>query len=738
MMSALRQTALAAVLAASLFATPAVAQQAPSEDAVYDVYARFRDDPQITIERLENGLWRARLPLAALRSKQGAIRLYGAKATEDVSFAIAPQANVQSARLILRHVSGRAQEGSKPQLRLGLNGRFIAQVDGVTERAAAVNEIVIDPSILMSGFNTLRIDAVQRYTYGCQDPDAAELWTDIDTSRSYVEIIYARHPFAGSLADLGALVTAGVGGVDQLGILVGDGEMNEDTLRWGTIASQAVANRLAYRLPSISRVAAATLSANAGGADLIAIGTPDQLAGLAPAGLANLKGDDSWLSVSRSPADPSHFLIVAAGRTPAAIDGAVRALAAANFPLSDTSSVMLSPSELPLGALVAKKQQLRAGAKYAFRDLGLAETSLLGEERGEIDLDFELPADMRFRSKSEVVLVLDFAYGAGLDDNSVVNILVNNEFQRAIRLTNPAGEVTPGYKLSLSPDAFRPGHNKVAFEVELSTETQGECAARSMRHLAFVMKDTSTITLPDADRYVELPNLALLSESGFPYAGIGEEPFAIQAGDRSDDTAAAVWTLGAKLGQINGTVFTEAEFGFGLGLDGMHTLVVGPRTALDGFLPAEVRLSGQVTATATGGKDGRESIFTQNYKTTDLGDNGLLIEGRSPQHAGRLVTVVTAESGSQLVASTRSLVQPSHWSQLKGGAAVWRENAATVVTQAPTEIFKIGQVRPGEMARMKSGRSPWRWILTIGAILFALASALALIARYMRDRMNEK
>jgi len=83
-------------------------------------------------------------------------------------------------------------------------------------------------------------------------------------------------------------------------------------------------------------------------------------------------------------------------------------------------------------------------------------------------------------------------------------------------------------------------------------------------------------------------------------------------------------------------------------------------------------------------------------------------------------------------------VQPSHWTQLHGSAAVWRSNAATIVTQAPVATFEIGNMKPAELARMKTGQASWRWILTIGAILFALASVLALIARYMRDRMNEK
>lgn len=731
MISSLRATALAIAMLAAPLVSPALAQEAPSDDAVYDVYARFRDDPQVTTVHLENGLWRARLPLAALRPEPGAIRLNGATATEVISFAVAPQADVQSARLILRHASGRAQEGAKPQLRLDLNGRFIAQVDGVTERAAAINEIVLDSALVQSGFNTLRIDAVQRYTFGCQDPEAAELWTDVDTSRSYVEIVYARRNFAGSLADLNALITAGVGGVDTLGILVGDGEMNAETLRWGMIASQAIANRLAYRLPAISRFETATLRDMAREADLVAIGTPEQLVAIAPIGLADLNGEDSWLSISPSPADPSRFLIIASGRTRVAIEGAVRALAAGDFPLSDTNAIILTPAEVPTGAILPGTLPLQPDAKYAFGVLGLGNTSILGQRRGEILLDFELPADMRFPDKSEVLLSLDFAYGAGLDETSVVNIVVNDQFQRAIRLPNPDGEVTPGYQISLSTAALRPGRNQVIFQVELSTKAEGECSSRSMRHLAFVLKDTSTLSLPPADRFVTLPDLALLAESGFPYTGLQPEKFSIRAADTGSDTAAAVWTLGAKLGQIHGTVFNNTDFGFGLDLPDSHAFIVGARPALDGFLPSELRMSTQLTG---GAGDG----FTRDFRSVDLGDNGLLVAGQSSQHPGRLVTLVTAESGPQLVASARSLVQSSHWTQLKGGAAVWRSNAATIMTQEPGATFEIGKMNPAEMARMQTGRASWRWILTIAAILFALASGLALIARYMRDRMNEK
>lgn len=719
----LRLAAVAAAIALSLTA-PADARQTASGEAAIDIYARYRDNPHVTTEQFENGLWRARLPLAALRSGQGAIRLGGASAGEAISFAIAPQADVRDARVVLRHVSGRAQEGMRPQLRLGMNGQFIGQLDGVTERAAAINEIILDPETLRHGYNTLRIDAVQRYTLDCQDNDAAELWTEIDTSRSYVEITYSRRALAVTLADLGAVISGGVGGVERLGILAAGPD--EDALRWGAMAAQAAGNRLGYRLPEISMLSSLATDAGGEGRDMIAIGTPQQLAAYAPAGLADIGETDSWLSIGPSPADPTHFLIIASGRTPEAIEGALRTLASQGFPLSAAPSAIIPQAEVPLTILSSRRLPLRPDARYVFRDLGLDGVSVLGHEHGGARLSFALPADVRFRQKDNVVLMLDFAYGAGLDKRSVVNILVNDSFERAVRMTNADGEVVPGYEVELRAGSFRPGWNNIDFQIELSSPVQGACVARKSRNLAFTLNGTSTLTLPQAGQYAELPNLALLQEAGFPFTGLEREPIAIRAVDAAPETMASVWTLAARLGQINGTVFTEVDFGIGLELPDANLILVGARPQLGGFLPLQ-----KLVLPETAG-------FSRELNLVDLGDNGLLVEGESPGHKGRLVMLVTAETDQQLLSSVRSLVQPSHWSQLRGGAAVWRANAATVVSTAADTTFTIGDKSLREGARRAATNATWAWIASIAAILFAMAAGLALIARYMRKRINGK
>ncbi|WP_213270634.1 cellulose biosynthesis cyclic di-GMP-binding regulatory protein BcsB [Hyphomonas sp.] len=716
--------AIAATLALSLGQAPAYARQPVAEEATLDIYARYRENPRVSTERLENGLWRARLPLAALRAGPGAIHLAGSYASEEVSFAVAPQADIKEARVILRHVSGRSQQGQSPQIRLGMNGQFIGQLDGVTERAAAINEVVLDPLMLRAGYNALRIDAVQRYTLDCQDNSAAELWTEIDTSRSYVEIIYARPQFAATLADLGAVVSAGVGGVDKLGILTPGADA--ETLRWGALASQAVGNRLGYRLPDISMLSALGRDSDGDGQDVIAFGTPQQLAGLAPAGLAALREGDSWLSIGPSPADPSRFLIIAAGHTPEAIEGALRTLASDGFPLSATPSAIIKASDVPGAVASGGRLPLRADSRYVFRDIGLDGAAVLGQEQGSARLSFALPADVRFDADEDAILMLDFAYGAGLDDRSVVNILVNGAFERAVRLTNSDGEVVPGYEVELPASSLRPGWNSVDFQVELSSPQQGACAAGNARNLAFTLKGTSTLTLPPAGQFAELPNLALLREAGYPFTGLEDAPMTIRAADASAETMASVWTLAARLGQINGTVFTETDFGIGLDLPDANTLLVGARPQLGGFQPLQT-----LKLPEAGG-------FSRQLNLVDLGDNGLLAGGESPAHDGRLVMVVTAETDAQLLASVRSLVEPSHWSQLNGGAAVWRENAATLVWAQADAGFTLGRSPSVERLRIAGLSGSWAWIFSIATILFAMAAGLALIARHMRKQIGGK
>lgn len=157
---------------------------------------------------------------------------------EDLSFALAPQADIKSVRLVLRHATSRAQASTSAHLRLSLNSQFAAQLDAATGLTAGAMDSVSIVGGFKPGFNTLGFEAVQRYTFDCQDPTADELWTEIDTERSSLEVSYQRRKFAWTLADLDRFLSPGVGGVEHLTIVTAAGEPRATHLE--ALSTQAV------------------------------------------------------------------------------------------------------------------------------------------------------------------------------------------------------------------------------------------------------------------------------------------------------------------------------------------------------------------------------------------------------------------------------------------------------------------------------------------------------------------
>ncbi|MEZ6001267.1 cellulose biosynthesis cyclic di-GMP-binding regulatory protein BcsB [Hyphomonas sp.] len=708
----------------------------------FDVFARAPAQADIVTERRANGTYVTRIPFAAVRSEWGDIRLLGASAEAAVSINLAPQANILSSRLVMRHVNGLSQSSLKPQLRMALNSHFLAQLPGVTETGAAINEVPIRTDFLQSGYNTLTLDAVQRYTLECQDPLAAELWTDIDAVRSYFEITYERARFSMSLADLDAIITPGVGGVESLGIVTAD-EVSADTLKWGTLAAQGVGNRLKHTLPKISHLGVSDLSDPSGGRgsrafdamDLIVIAAQEDL----PADL-RMPGQDippgyAYLSIRPSPFNEEHFMLVISGSTPEGVERGVAAFSTMDFPMDDAPELLLAPYDVPAAGVPAVTGPVGVDRTYRFSELGLGDTSVFGVEHKAIELEFELPADVHFEEGEEVELALDFAYGAHLEPSSVINILANGQFQRAIPMKNANGEVNPGYVMLIEATALKPGLNRLAFEVELSARQEGHCVSRSMRHLAFVLKGSSTIRLPAAERLAVLPNLALVSETGYPYSGLESRSFAIVASDSDSATLAATWLMAAKLGQLHGAVFTDADYAIGEVPKQQDALLVGATGGLSRRLPAELRLSSRSQTVAAQLVSGAVDL-PQALSVRTLGQNGLIVAGETAPGTGRLLTVVTAQTPERLLVAVENLVEPAFWSQMSGGAAIWRDHPATFVTQAPADVFFAGTADATTRVRMMSGRAPWAWVLGIGVLLFAMATLLAGLARYMRSRID--
>jgi len=773
----------AAGLAAALLTWAAAAPVAAQDRAGADLFARTPDEARIAQERLDRTRWRVEVPLAELRPEAGPMRLDGASAEATVAVPVSPLVEVESATLRLWHASSHGLVEDLPHLRLSQNGLFVAQLPARRGPSAVAAEIDLDPLDFVPGFNALSFEAVQRYTYECQDPLAPELWTEIDTLRSALDVVYERRPFDRRLSELDEILSPGIGGVDELAVVTGEA-VDERHLRWGALAVQAVGRRLAFRLPEIrhevARPRAGAVAAAAGTpadgldpdllgtADAIVIGTTAELGDYLTPEIAAI--DDAYLEIGPSPADPTRFVIVATGPDAEAVDRAVTALGLMSFPFADVTHATIEAVDLPAGFTPALEPPVEPAMAYRFSDFGFRDTTVRGSDVRRIGFTFDAPADLFHEEDAETVFGLDFAYGAGLRPDSVVNVEVNGTFYRAIRLDEGSGGLFPDYRLAVPARAFGPGENRVDFEVAMAPTETGACEMRSDRNLVFALEDTSTIAFPPAQRFVRLPDFDLLQRTGFPYVQPGEEDIGVRLADRSSETLAAAWTLLARLAQINSALLVHADYGFDRPIGDRHALVVGPsadispalRASADlslgpphrvphgafapergapveqtGWLTRQIRRLGIGEARADRPEPGPARTATRIVQLSDLGRNGLMIGYESPEAENRQVTLVTSSDPARLLDNVRALVRPGHWSQIDGSAVVWRAPTRSVATQVTGPAFHVGDLGRGERLSYFGSAYPHVWIAGLLMTLLVFAVVIALIVRHLRRRTVE-
>ncbi|NBC95290.1 MAG: hypothetical protein GVY27_02925, partial [Deinococcus-Thermus bacterium] len=598
-----RRLPLRSFAAALLMA--AVAGPAPAQDAGFDPYGRGVAERRIETERLGPTAWRSVIPLSEIREQPGPIRLEGAEAREDLAFAVSPSARLTGATLRLLHVSSAGLVEDTPHLRITQNGGFVAQLPARREPVATAAEIELDPLATVPGFNRLGLTAIQRYTFGCQDPTAPELWTEIDALRSELDVTYERRPFDGTLADLDLILSPGIGGVDALTILTGTDEPTPAQARWGALAAQSVAHRLGFRIPALRHAVAAPGDGPAvagspagaldpdllGDGDAVIVGTLAEIGDVVT--LAEDDIDTAWLEIGPSPADPTRFVLVATGPTEADVDRAVTALGLMTFPFGDTTHAAIDRIDLPEGFIPAIRPPVEPETVYAFDDFGFDTTTVRGSATARLSVGFDAPADLFVDEEAEAVLALDFAYGAGMRDDSVLNVLVNDTFYRAIPLDQASGALLPGYRVAVPGRAFGPGGNQVRFDVEMVPRESGDCGTGLRlddRNLVFSLQETSSIAFPPAARFVRLPDFDLLERTGFPYTAPNSESYAVRLTDTGSETLAAAWTFLAKLAQANRSLSVDADFAFGAPTGDRHALVFGPVEAIPGGLRSAAEL----------------------------------------------------------------------------------------------------------------------------------------------------
>ncbi len=701
----------------------------------------------------------AAISLATLDNLSGPLRLAGVRASASISLPLSAREHVESATLHLVVTNSVSLLTDRSQLAVRLNGTTIAQLALSSRQPETTADIRIPPELLRPGYNTLGFAAAQHSTENCEDPNAPELWTEVDTSASTLRMQTTLMPLANPrLSDLDDLIDPKQWATRSFAIVNASHPVNDSQLVTGSLIAQGIALRLRY-LSAPPRVSDARAGAGdgvapglaldkIGGSDVFLIGTRDALHGyLSEPLLARISG--AFLGLYPKPGDPHRFVLVVSGRDDAEVERAARAFAHRELPLPRLGEVAVDGLDETAAAPWSTPRVLAGSAPRTFRSLDFRSRTLGPDDRAEMRI--ALPADIYAPEDAQVSFDLNFTEGAKMRGDSVLNVYLNDRFEQVIALDRSEGGVIRHYRVSIPLRSFRAGENTLSLRPALVPLISDRCTLLQSENLRLTIFDDSTIKLPPASHFTTLPDLARLAESGFPYTADPDGGnLALTVAGHDDDTMAAAWALTGRLAQQAGEPLSHAQITFGAPVPARQVIVVGAVPALapqvlDGapWKPghserlADVGTPGQTRAEGwlPWGLAGRADAAPQGTASGEVVlRGGLPLAGRLlvmqyRNKSGHAMTLLTAASTAELAQGVGRLVEPGLWSGLDGDVSLLDVGQGTWWTARVGPTFEFGSTGVWDHLGFLISNHPWLGYAALVVLLAVLAATTALLLR---------
>ena len=680
------------------------------------------------------------------------IDLRGAHARAEVAIPIAAGLEPQRLTLYLAAANSVALMSKRSVLRVLLDDALVAQIplDPKLPRIEASIELPVQG--LKPGYHRLVFDAAQHYTEACEDPAAPELWTQIDTRRSWLKLEARPRGEPLSLAELDRLFDARRWGPQQLTIAT-VGAVTPDVVRLGALASQVAALRLRYRpLRVVHRPLAprpdaldALLQATDDHGPVVLLGAPQATAAV----LGRTPRGGARVALHRLTGWPERPMLVVEG-TPQEMERALQALAVQRVPLPDRAETgvgAVSAAPIPTTLPVDRPVRLQA--------LGWTGDLEVRGRYGSRAIEFTLPADFYTPREDFLSLRLNLVYGAGLRKDSALNVVVNGHFAHAVPLDGRDGTRYDGYEVRIPLAMLQPGHNRVLLSAHLIPSEGGQCIEQAIESMRLTVRNDSTLQLPPHAQVAAVPDLRLLGRGAYPYAEA--RSLGLWLGGSDSETLAAAWTLLARLAQTRTALLPPLRVSVGpTPPEGTEDLIlVGtPRQFPPGTLvPAPLRADGRILhgeldplaetpasvwrrwfswlVQGVPAAAARPAPVSVTVEAPSLGRQGALLQWLDER--GRLLTWLAADDPALLQSRVQTLIEPAVCGRLEGDVMLWQD-ADTVHTDRVGDTRMRGSAGWAMRLSYLLSQRPVYWVGAGLLILLLAWSTRALLLRFKARR----
>jgi len=669
----------------------------------------------------------------------GTVRLQGKSASVDIPIPLSSVAEVDSALLTLEVVSSQALIRKRSQLYVRFNNATIGQIAFDPDRPSLVSEVTIPNALWRAGFNSLTLAVSQHYAEQCVDGNAPELWSEINVYNSTLKIATSINEKRFTLDALSGFFNPGIGGQRNVHLYTAR-EVNP-LLKQKTlpIVAQALALRNQYQpliiqhesfddgyvLPQTEddfwneqniaqyERTAWYLEPKEEQSVHVLVGTVEALSPVLSDEVIN-DIDGAFLKAQRTPAFvkdkkiivPASYRLIVSGTTQNEVLEAAKALAVMDDAINPVSQVkVLSQSQMQPDTL-QRNRILNPDNHYAFEDFGVTTTQFRDEGDFNKRVSFRLPADFYVPENASVSLLLDFGYGAGFGPGSVMNVKVNDELVHGLALNNINGQSYRDYQLRIPARFFKGGVNNLDFAVTLRPPLAGvACDDVPGSHLVFQLDNSSVIELPGAGHVAVQPDLAMLSETAYPFARFKSAPVSSIA-IPSDDYLDTALTLSAKFAQAAQAPLLNVEIvsGSNISAEG-SVLVLGTpdtlssieqeafSTAIEATKRWSYRLQNNLynqIRNMTDDKSFKEMRIDGNtVQESDLGEQAILTAQAHPVSSDTdTLFIMAAQTPELLQARVEDLVSLSLWGQMAGDFFAWKDALSPSLIMQVSEKYE--------------------------------------------------
>ena len=174
--------------------------------------------------------------------RKGPILLQHSKSAMNFSFPVSNRININKATLHLEYTNSISLLQERSQMQVLLNNTVLAQLPLKAKQPHGEVDIILPAQDLKPGYNEIMFKVAQHYTNDCEDGRAPELWTQIDTLKSYVTYDYDVKKMSPTVQDLADILKPESVVIDNVYFVMGSSEkISPDQLTsWGGHVAQGL------------------------------------------------------------------------------------------------------------------------------------------------------------------------------------------------------------------------------------------------------------------------------------------------------------------------------------------------------------------------------------------------------------------------------------------------------------------------------------------------------------------